>query len=98
MIRGFAAAASGSSQHPVGHASQRAQMPGDALYLDFTGLAAAERLGVRLNATGVNNPADPVFNVWNIPGNSRVNYKQIEKMNHVQTVAVGTDVGGQEPR
>jgi hypothetical protein len=77
---------------------QRAQLSGDALYLDFTGLTAAERLGVRLNATGLNNPADPVFNTWNISGHSRVNYKQIEKMNHVQTVAAGADLGGQEPR
>ena len=67
---------------------QRAQMPGDALYQDFTGLTAAERLGVRLNATGLNDPADPVFNVWTIPGHGKVNYKQIETMNHVQTLAV----------
>ena len=77
---------------------QRAQLGGDALYLDFTGLTATERKGVRLNATGLNNPADPVFNVWNIPGYARVNYKQIEKMNHVQTVAVANDAGGTEPR
>lgn len=77
---------------------QRAQLSGDALYLDFTGLTAAERLGVRLNATGLNNPADPLFNVWNIPGYGNVNYKQIEKMNHVQTLAIGADGGGQEPR
>jgi hypothetical protein len=77
---------------------QRAQLNGDALYQDFTGLTAAERKGVRLNATGLNNPADPVFNVWNIPGHGRVNYKQIEKMNHVQTVAVGANLGSLEPR
>ncbi|MBI1324759.1 hypothetical protein GC170_16455, partial [bacterium] len=75
---------------------QRDQLPGDALYLDFTGLTAEERLAVRLNATGLSDPADPVFNVWNIPGHSRVNYKQIEKMNHVQTLAVAADVS-QEP-
>jgi Ca2+-binding RTX toxin-like protein len=77
---------------------QRAQLPGDALYLDIAGLTPAERLGVRLNATGVNDPADPVFNVWNIPGHAEVNYKQIEKMNHVQTLAVAADSGGSEPR
>src|SRR5205823_11963081 len=27
-----------------------------------------------------------------------VNYKQIEKMNHVQTLALAADVGGTEPR
>jgi hypothetical protein len=72
----------------------RSQLPGDALYLDFAGLTAAERLGVRLNATGLNDPADPAFNVWNIPGHGRVNYKQIEKMNHVQTLAIAADLGG----
>jgi hypothetical protein len=77
---------------------QRAQLPGDALYLDFTGLTAAERLGVRLNATGLNNPADPLFNIWNLPGHGSVNYKQIEKMNHVQTLAVAADHGVREPR
>jgi hypothetical protein len=77
---------------------QRAQLPGDALYQDFTGLTTAERLGVTLNATGVNDPADPVFNTWTIPGHGSVNYKQIEKLNHVQTVAVAADVGGNEPR
>jgi hypothetical protein len=75
---------------------QRDQLPGDALYLDFATLSAAERLAVRLNATGLNDPADPVFNVWNIPGHGSVNYKQIEKMNHVQTLAVAADVS-QEP-
>src|SRR5581483_702340 len=67
----------------------RDQAPGDALYQDFTGLTEEERLGVRLDATGLNDPADPVFNVWTIPGHGAVNYKQIETMNHVQTLAVG---------
>ena len=77
---------------------QRAQLGGDALYLDFTGLTAAERLATRLNATGLNDPADPLFNTWNISGYGKVNYKQIEQLNHVQTLAVAYDLGGNEPR
>jgi Ca2+-binding RTX toxin-like protein len=76
----------------------RDQLPGDALYLDFTGLTAAQRQGVHLNATGVNDPPDPVFNVWTIPGYGNVNYKQIEKMNHVQTLALAADLGGNQPQ
>src|SRR5262249_15562853 len=75
----------------------RDQLLGDALYQDFTGLTAAQRQGVRLNATGVNDPPDPVFNVWTIPGYGNVNYKQIEKMYHVQTLAVSADLGGNQP-
>ena len=45
----------------------------------------------------VNDPADPVFNIWNIPGHGRVSYKQIEKLNHVRPAAAA-DLGGQEPR
>ena len=66
----------GGNPHPP---LQNSQLPGDALYLNFTGLTAAQRRGVRRTDTGLNNPADPVFNVWNIPGYGKVSYKQIEK-------------------
>jgi hypothetical protein len=84
----------GNPQTPM----HRDQLPGDALYLDFTGLTAAQRQGVHLNATGLNDPPDPVFNTWTIPGYGNVNYKQIEKMNHVQTLALAADLGGNQPQ
>src|SRR5262249_4095072 len=59
---------------------QRAQQPGDALYLNFTGLTAAQHRGVSRIPSGLNDPTGgAAFNVWNIPGYGRVNYKQIEK-------------------
>jgi hypothetical protein len=57
-----------------------AQQPGDALYLNITGLTAAQRRGVHSSGAALKDPTgQPPFNVWNIPGHGSVYYKQIER-------------------